>query len=94
MRTHLNVHSSLYRHCVACGFRDRRDQKKTDPLMCSLVAKQLTLMHVCVCVCSHGVNGPECGKHVRNLDVNDVRMEMYFEVLTANAALNKQDRTF
>lgn len=49
---------------------------------------------VCMCVWSHGVNGPECAKHVRNLDVNDVRMEMYFEVFKANAALNKQDRTF
>jgi len=44
---------------------------------------------------SHGVNGPECAKHVRNLDVNDVRIEMYFEVFTAaNAALNKQHRTY
>ena len=48
---------------------------------------------VCVCVWSHGVNRPERAKHVRNLDVNDVRMEMYFEVFTAaNAAVNKQHR--
>jgi len=92
----LREHTSMYvLHCIdiglSCGFRDRCDHKKTAPLMCLLVAKQLTLMHVFVCVWwSHGVNGPECAKHVRNLDVNDVRMEMYFEVFTANAARNKQ----
>ena len=83
-------------HCTDIAYLavlETRDQKKTEPLMCSLVAKQLTLMQVCVCVWNHGVNGLECAKHVRNLDVNDVRMEMYFEVFTANAALNQQDRT-
>ena len=53
--------------------------------MCSLVTKAPTLMHarvcVCVCVCvwRHGVNGPESAKHVRNLNVNNVRLEMYIE---------------